>query len=147
MQELEQHDIPRGFSKAPCDMIVYKGLSVFSTKNQFASPDYYLAQLVIPKGTRIFTECSLERRNSIHRKKLRAELAFVHCIIPATNSKNIVAPFSRKLTHKARFTPIATEYEAGDMIYPDKFSERHDQCGNGIHFYLNEKDAKTWLSW
>lgn len=36
----------------------------------------------------------------------------------------------------------ATTYKVGEVVYPDSFDEnRWCECSNGIHFFVDKKDA------
>ena len=39
-------------------------------------------------------------------------------------------------------TPIV--YKTGQMVYPDRFDISNEVCGNGIHFFLTEKEAVNY---
>lgn len=37
-------------------------------------------------------------------------------------------------------------YKVGEMVYPDKFDDnRWDECSNGIHFFVNKKEAIKFI--
>lgn len=115
-----------------------------------------IAQLLIPKGTRIYIP---PRYTDTHRGfnhkvdiKLRAERAVCLFIIPFKRqdfpifSKKIREVIYLKLYSATYHSLFKCEfnYTVGKLIYPRRFSERRASCESGIHFFISLKAAEHY---
>ena len=123
------------FKRATRDMFVYKRIFSKHTK--------YLVTMVIPEGTQYYYEKA--------KGKHRAELAVVLSIMPLQrkllqekNWKPVwlpLYPIESEVHHYFNHWARSTKYKAGEVVYPDSFSLRHDECTHGIHFFKDWEQA------
>ena len=85
----------------------------------------YLVKLQIPEDA---------RRLSATTRKCRCDKAVVLDITSLDGETH----FDEVVNHSHK----ETTYKVGEMVYPDSFNEnRWCECSNGIHFFINKKDA------
>jgi len=74
------------------------------------------------------------RRSSATTRKCRADFVKVLEIIADNPTIKV-----------ARGVQKNTEYKVGEMVRADSWDEnRWNECSNGIHFFVNRKDAEQW---
>jgi hypothetical protein len=107
-----------------------------------------IAQLLIPKGTKIVVPTKYREYTARSFRKLRAEKAIVLCIVPRyyvgmrQKYQTILDPSeSFDSRHDLRF-----KYIMGKTVKPrKKFSKDiTDACKSGIHFFESLKDAENY---
>lgn len=107
-----------------------------------------IAQLLIPKGTRIVVNEHYGNYNKLmgtYAKKLRSNKAIVLAIIPAYMTlagKKYVEIYSADKVFVSKYD-YNFEYRMGKIVIPNYFnSNPKDDCGSGIHFFATLEEAE-----
>lgn len=124
-------------------------------KNKNSVKNVVIANLVIPRGARVYAD-SFEYVNfCIHNNKIRVDMAEVHSMLElrwegvAYNPKDVDIftdiPIKKVPVWKAqsiRSNNKSFYYNTGKMVIPElPFSKDHLQCASGIHCFLNLREA------
>lgn len=124
--------------------LLTKDMNVFKTAHTPYRNCNVIVNLVIPANTFIFLGTSSPNGFL----KCRAERAFVHsqCTIPAIwEGKQSQLSCDRSVPiHRGLDVPFL-EYVNGQHVYPNRFSQLHEECAPGIHFFVTLYEAFNYI--
>lgn len=145
--EPDEKDPDSYYSYCDCpsvgSFIAWKVVAVLKQDIEFPLM-YCLAQLKIPAESP-----RLRAKNS---KKCRCKFAEVLGIqnFAGVSLPDYIAGYSMfelTGTPEIYYSGIRTIYEKGKTVYADCFDDdRHNECSNGIHFFMNREDAISYAS-